>query len=92
MELLTILHWTAGRDGTGMRRVQKESFMREYEIRILKPAKSSSMIIEAFHASDTAAIAVAQRLAGENPFEVWSGLECIHGPLVPAVQNHRPAA
>ena len=51
--------------------------MHEYEIRVL--SHGSEAVLEVMHLSDHAAIRAAKKLSGGAPFEVWRGLDCIHG-------------
>ena len=53
--------------------------MHVYEIRILKPDLSSSLIFEVMHPSDNAALKAARKMAGGKQFEVWLGMDCIYG-------------
>ena len=53
--------------------------MHEYEIRILKPDHRSSLVIEAMHLHDSAAVRAARKLAEGREFEVWRGLDCVYG-------------
>ena len=52
--------------------------MQEYEILILSAGRAIA-VIEELHFSDHAAIRSGKKFAGDLPFEVWRGLECIHG-------------
>lgn len=53
--------------------------MREYEIRVLSSGHAT-VIIEQTHLSDHAAVRSARKFAGNLPFEVWRGLDCIYAP------------
>jgi len=53
--------------------------MREYEIRVLSSGHTT-MIIEQSHLSDHAAVRSARKFAGDRPFEVWRGIDCIFAP------------
>jgi len=53
--------------------------MREYEIRVLSSGHTT-MIIEQTHLSDHAAVRSARKFAGDRPFEVWQGTDCIYAP------------
>ena len=53
--------------------------MREYEIRVLSSGHTT-MIIEQTHLSDHAAVRSARNFAGDRPFEVWQGTDCIYAP------------
>jgi len=50
--------------------------MREYEIRVLS-GKHPTLIVEEIHLSDHAAVRSARKFAGDRPFEVWRGIDCI---------------
>jgi len=56
-----------------------EGSMREYEIRVLSSGHAT-VIIEQTHLSDHAAVRSARKFAGDLPFEVWRGLDCIYAP------------
>jgi hypothetical protein len=70
--------------------------MHEYEIRVLKPDGSASLIFELVHLSDHAALRAARKLAEGNPFEVWRGLYCVYGtkdqvlPIRPQLATAQP--
>ena len=70
--------------------------MREYEVRILKADRSTDTVMAMVQMSDHMAIRAARRIAEARPFEVWRGLECIHGgqsrPMAPAPRHPNPAA
>jgi len=51
--------------------------MREYEIRVLSGGHPT-LIIEEVHLSDHSAVRSARKFAGERPFEVWRGIDCIY--------------
>lgn len=51
--------------------------MNDYEIRILKPDGTPSLIILEVHLRDTSAIRSARQMANNNAAEVWRGIECI---------------
>ncbi len=51
--------------------------MHEYEIRLLS-AGHTIAIIEEVQFSDHAAIRSGKKVAGDRPFEVWRGLDCIY--------------
>ena len=53
--------------------------MREYEIRVLSSGHAT-LIIEQTHLSDHAAVRAARKFAGDRPFEVWRGVDCIFAP------------
>ena len=53
--------------------------MHEYQIRVLSSGHPID-IIEAMHLSDDVAMRSAKNLAGDRPFEVWRGLDCIYTP------------
>lgn len=53
--------------------------MREYEIRILHADKTTDLIIEMTHLTDSAAIRAGRDMAEARPFEVWRDLQCIYG-------------
>lgn len=53
--------------------------MREYEIRVLSSGHPI-VIIEAMHLSDHAAMRSARDVAGDKPFELWCGSDCIYAP------------
>lgn len=53
--------------------------MREYEIRVLSSGHAT-MIIEEIHLNDHAAVRSARKFAGDRPFEVWRGIDCIYAP------------
>ena len=53
--------------------------MHEYEIRVLSSGHAI-VIIEEMHLCDHAAVRSGRNLAGDRPFEVWRGLDCIYGP------------
>jgi hypothetical protein len=57
----------------------KEVSMQSYEIRLLNLAGTISVYIETAQYSDHAAIRLAHGYAGAGAFEVWRGLDCIHG-------------
>jgi hypothetical protein len=59
--------------------------MREYEIRVLG---RSQTVIEVIHLNDHAAIRAAKKLAGDKPFEVWRGLDCIYSPPAMTAARH----
>lgn len=63
--------------------------MQEYEIRILNKRLSSSILIEAFHLSDSDAIKTADKLAFGRGVEVWRDLDCIY--RAPAEGEPAPA-
>jgi hypothetical protein len=54
-----------------------EVFMRDYEIRVQSVGHTTA-IIEEVHFSDHGAVRSAKKLAGDNPFEVWRGLDCVY--------------
>ena len=54
--------------------------MQEYEVRILAPNWSASLIMKTMHFTDIEAIRAGRKIAGDNLFEVWRDMECIHGP------------
>src|SRR5258708_29314622 len=58
--------------------VERETSMREYEIRILRADRNTDTVIEVMHLNDHAAIRAAMKLAEARPFEVWRGLDCIY--------------
>jgi hypothetical protein len=64
--------------------------MHEYQIRVLSSGHPIA-VIEATHLSDHAAMRSARDLAGNRPFEVWRGLDCIYAPprtrLAPATAS-----
>ncbi len=53
--------------------------MHEYQIRVLSSGHPI-VIIEAMHLSDHDAVRAAKNVAGDRPFEVWRGLDCIYAP------------
>jgi hypothetical protein len=53
--------------------------MQEYEIRILKADRTTSLVFESPHLNDHAAISEARMIADGAPFEVWCGLDCVLG-------------
>ena len=53
--------------------------MREYEIRVLSSGHAT-LIIEQTHINDQAAVRSARKFAGNRPFEVWRGVDCIYSP------------
>ena len=53
--------------------------MHEYEIRVVSSGHAI-VVIEEMHISDHAAVRSAKKLAGDRPFEVWRGLDCIYEP------------
>ena len=53
--------------------------MGEYEIRVLSSGHAT-LIIEQTHLSDHAAVRSARKFAGDRPFEVWRGIDCIYAP------------
>jgi len=53
--------------------------MHEYEIRVLSSGHAA-LIAEEIHLNDDAAIRSARKLAGDRPFEVWRGVDCIYAP------------
>ena len=57
--------------------------MRGYEFRVLNSGHAT-MIIEENHLNDHAAIRSARKYAGDRPFEVWRGSECIYSPPEPS--------
>jgi hypothetical protein len=59
--------------------------MQEYEIRILRD--NCTAVIKQRHLNNNAAIRSAQKLAGKQRFEVWSGLSCVYG-LSPSARPH----
>jgi hypothetical protein len=52
--------------------------MQDYEIRIRCNGRGYTHI-EILYLNDSTAIRAAEILAGGRPFEVWRGLDCIHG-------------
>jgi hypothetical protein len=54
-------------------------FMHEYQIRVLSSGHPI-VIDDAMHPDDHAAMKSARTLAGDRPFEVWRGLDCIYAP------------
>ncbi len=52
--------------------------MHDYEIRIRCNGHGYTHI-EILYLNDSTAIRAAEILADGRPFEVWRGLECIHG-------------
>jgi hypothetical protein len=62
-----------------MRVWELEASMHVYEIRVLRADRSTAAVIEVMHLNDGAAIRSARHIAGGRPFEVWRGLECVHG-------------
>lgn len=65
----------------------ESAVMREYEIRVLSGGRPT-LIIEEIHLSDHSAVRSARKFAGERPFEVWRGIDCIYA----AVEAPRVAA
>ena len=59
--------------------------MGEYEIRVFG---RSQTVIEVMHLNDHAAIRAAKKLAGDRPFEVWRGLDCIYSPSTMKAAPH----
>lgn len=53
--------------------------MREYEIRVLS-AGHVALIVDEIHLNDHAAIRSARKYAGDRPFGVWRGSDCIYAP------------
>jgi hypothetical protein len=59
--------------------------MQEYEIRILRSTKHTTIIFPSGQPSDDVAVLVARRLSGNDGFEVWRELECVCR-VVPGIQ------
>jgi hypothetical protein len=59
------------------RRIGWESSMHEYEIRILKLDRGTSLVFASSQRNDDDAIRMAKKLAEGLPLEVWRGMECI---------------
>ena len=57
----------------------REASMQEYEIRVLRDGSVTSLIMKTMQFTDLEAIRVERRIAGDNLFEVWRDLECVHG-------------
>jgi hypothetical protein len=55
-----------------------KGFTREYEIRVLS-AGHTITVIEEFHFSDHSAVRSAKKFAGNQPFELWRGLDRVYG-------------
>jgi|HubBroStandDraft_3_1064219.scaffolds.fasta_scaffold1337678_2 hypothetical protein len=51
--------------------------MYEYEIRIIKRDRGTSLVFASSQRNDDDAIRVARRLAEGLPLEVWRGMDCI---------------
>jgi hypothetical protein len=51
--------------------------MHEYEIRILKLDRGTSLVFASSQRNDDDAIRVARKLAEGKPLEVWRGVDCI---------------
>jgi len=66
-----------------------EGTMHEYEIRVLSSGHAT-VIIEQTHLSDHAAVRSARKFAGDLPFEVWRGLDCIYAPKQAARSAAKP--
>jgi len=65
-----------------------EGSMLEYEIRVLSSGHAIA-VLEEMHLSNHAAVHSASRLAGNLPFEVWCGTDCIYeSPSTPRGQWH----
>ena len=63
--------------------------MREYEIRVLSSGHVA-LIVEEIHFNDHAAIRSARKYAGDRPFEVWRGVDCIYAPAKTPPTNAGP--
>jgi hypothetical protein len=55
--------------------------MHEYEIRILRADRSTSVVMETMQLNDNAAVRAGKKIAEARPFEVWRGLDCIYGSI-----------
>ena len=51
--------------------------MHEYEIRILRIDRGTSLVFSSSQPSDEVAIRLAKKLAEDRPLEVWRELDCI---------------
>jgi len=60
--------------------------MHDYEIRILNPDGSTAIITAEIHLTEASAIRSARALADGLQFEVWRGMDCIHGAKLAAAQ------
>ena len=67
--------------------------MQEYEIRILRPDRTTAAVIEATYFSDDEAVREAKRIAQSRPFEVWRDLDCLYGrPMAGTMSAPKSAA
>ena len=57
--------------------------MHEYEIRVLSSGHAALIVAE-IYLNDQAAIRSARKFAGDRPFEVWRGVDCIYPPAAAA--------
>ncbi len=53
--------------------------MHDYEYRILGADGRTAMVVAETHFNDALAIRAATRFARGLRFEVWRGMDCIHG-------------
>ena len=51
--------------------------MKHYEIRVFNERGKTSLIFHKIHANDQAAILAAKEIAGDHPFDLWRGMDCI---------------
>ena len=62
-----------------MVRLELVGSVREYQIRVLSSGHPI-VVDDVMHVSDHAAVKSGRDLAGDRPFEVWRGLDCIYAP------------
>jgi hypothetical protein len=53
-------------------------FMREYEIRVLGPTGSTSLITLEMHLTDNSAIRSGRKMANGAEFEIWRGTQKLY--------------
>jgi len=67
------------RSGSVLAPTKRGDFMHDYEIRILNPDGSTAIIATEIYLCDSSAIRAAHAMADGLAFEVWRGMDCIHG-------------
>ena len=50
-----------------------------YEIRVLDDDGATALIFAAIHLNNNTAIRSAEKIAHGRRFEVWKGMDCVHG-------------
>ena len=51
--------------------------MKHYEIRVFSKQGKTSLIFHKMHVNDQTAISAAKEIAGNQPFDLWRGMDCV---------------